>query len=157
MRRRRLIVVLGGAALWPLAGHTQQPESLSLSKTKATARPGPSDDTYLLTGQKNFGSGSGITSYMITVAVPEGEAAPDMFVLDMRGVPWDGSAGVTLTEPAKKSAQNIPKNCCRTTIAEPIGENASCTAPYRGSGRLLKPRPGRLIRARRSWRLHHGR
>jgi alkylation response protein AidB-like acyl-CoA dehydrogenase len=34
---------------------------------------------------------------MITVAVPEGETDPDMFVLDMRGVPWDGSAGVTLT------------------------------------------------------------
>jgi alkylation response protein AidB-like acyl-CoA dehydrogenase len=68
-----------------------------MSKTKATARPGPSDGIYLLTGQKNFGSGSGITSYMVTVAVPEGEAAPDMFALDMREVPWDGSAGVTLT------------------------------------------------------------
>jgi alkylation response protein AidB-like acyl-CoA dehydrogenase len=68
-----------------------------ISKTKATARRGPSEGTYLLTGQKNFGSGSGVTSYMITVAVPEGETAPDMFVLDMREVPWDGSAGVTLT------------------------------------------------------------
>jgi alkylation response protein AidB-like acyl-CoA dehydrogenase len=67
-----------------------------ISQTKATARPGPSDGTYLLTGQKNFGSGSGVTSYMITVAIPEGETAPDMFVLDMREVPWDGSAGVTL-------------------------------------------------------------
>jgi len=26
------------------------------------------------------------------------------------------------SEPAKKSGQNIPKNRCRTTIAEPIGE-----------------------------------
>jgi alkylation response protein AidB-like acyl-CoA dehydrogenase len=34
---------------------------------------------------------------MVTVAVPEGEAAPDMFALDMREMPWDGSAGVTLT------------------------------------------------------------
>src|SRR5215469_2671577 len=68
-----------------------------LSQTKATARRGPSDGTYLLTGQKNFGSGSGITSYMITVAVPEGEAGTDVFVLDMRDVPWDASAGVTLT------------------------------------------------------------
>ena len=68
-----------------------------LAKTKATARRGPSDGTYLLTGQKNFGSGSGVTSFMITVAVPEGETAFDMFVLDMRDVPWDGSAGVTLT------------------------------------------------------------
>ena len=68
-----------------------------LAKTNATARRGPSDGTYLLTGQKNFGSGSGVTSFMITVAVPEGETAFDMFVLDMRDVPWDGSAGVTLT------------------------------------------------------------
>jgi len=70
-----------------------------INKTKAVARHAPSNGTYLLTGQKNFGSGSGITSYMITVAVPEGETAPDMFVLDMREVPWDGSAGVVLTAP----------------------------------------------------------
>src|SRR6516162_9536499 len=70
-----------------------------LSQTKATARRGSFDGAYLLTGQKNFGSGSGVTSYMITVAVPEGETTPDMFVLDMRDVPWDGSSGVTLTSP----------------------------------------------------------
>jgi alkylation response protein AidB-like acyl-CoA dehydrogenase len=34
---------------------------------------------------------------MITVAVPGGESGPDMFVLGMRDVPWDGSAGVTMT------------------------------------------------------------
>jgi alkylation response protein AidB-like acyl-CoA dehydrogenase len=68
-----------------------------IAKSRATARRGPTNGAYLLTGQKNFGSGSGVTSYMITVAVPEGETAPDMFVLDMRNVPWDGSARVTLT------------------------------------------------------------
>jgi alkylation response protein AidB-like acyl-CoA dehydrogenase len=68
-----------------------------IAQTRATARIGPTDGAYLLTGQKNFGSGLGVTSYMVTVAVPEGEAAPDMFALDMRGVPWDGSAGATLT------------------------------------------------------------
>jgi alkylation response protein AidB-like acyl-CoA dehydrogenase len=68
-----------------------------IAKTRAMARRGPTDGAYLLTGQKNFGSGSGVTSYMVTMAVPEGETAPDMFALDMRGVPWDGSAGVTLT------------------------------------------------------------
>jgi alkylation response protein AidB-like acyl-CoA dehydrogenase len=46
-----------------------------LSQTKATARRGPSDGAYLLTGQKNFGSGSGITSYMITV-LRRGSPAP---------------------------------------------------------------------------------
>jgi alkylation response protein AidB-like acyl-CoA dehydrogenase len=34
---------------------------------------------------------------MLTVAVPEGESDPDMFVLDMQDMPWDGSTGVTLT------------------------------------------------------------
>ncbi len=67
------------------------------SKTKATARRASDDEPYLLTGQKQFGSGSGITSFMITQAVPEGEAAPDVFYMDMRGVPWDGSAGALLT------------------------------------------------------------
>ena len=58
-----------------------------LNKTRATARRGPSDGNYLLTCQKNFGSGSGVTSYMITMAVPEEETAGDLFFLDMRGVP----------------------------------------------------------------------
>src|SRR5258708_29598081 len=43
-----------------------------------------------LTGRRISGAGR-VTSYMVTVAVPEGETAPDMYV------PWDGSAGVTLT------------------------------------------------------------
>ena len=68
-----------------------------LTRSKATARRDPSDGGYGLSGQKNMGSGSGITSFMLTVAIPEGEAAPDVFFLDMRKVPWDGSAGVTLT------------------------------------------------------------
>jgi alkylation response protein AidB-like acyl-CoA dehydrogenase len=33
---------------------------------------------------------------MITTAVAEGEEAPDLFFVDMRGRPWDGSAGLTL-------------------------------------------------------------
>ncbi|MGB2695818.1 MAG: acyl-CoA dehydrogenase family protein [Dehalococcoidia bacterium] len=66
-----------------------------VTKSKAIARPDGSG-AYQLTGQKHFGSGSGITSFMITSALAEGEQEPDWFVLDMRGVPWDGSAGVKL-------------------------------------------------------------
>ena len=33
---------------------------------------------------------------MITVAVPDGEEEADLFFMDMRGVPWDGSTGVKL-------------------------------------------------------------
>ena len=51
---------------------------------------------YTLSGQKHFGSGSGITSFMVTMAVPEGEAGVHPFFLDVRGVPWDGSTGMKL-------------------------------------------------------------
>jgi hypothetical protein len=36
---------------------------------------------------------------MITTAVPTGEGAPDVFVLDLRGQPWDGSTGLRLVAP----------------------------------------------------------
>ena len=55
--------------------------------------------SYRLTGQKQFGSGSGVTSYMMTAAVPEGEEQPDLFYLDVRGAPWDGSTGMALVAP----------------------------------------------------------
>lgn len=78
------------------------------ARTRATARRAPDADAsdplrHRLTGQKHFGSGSGITSYMITTAIPEGETEPDIFfvdmrgVLDRRGVPLDDRAGVRLT------------------------------------------------------------
>lgn len=67
------------------------------SKSRAIAKPRHADGLYLISGQKHFGSGSGITSFMITQAVPVGESAPDVFYMDMRGVPWDGSTGATLT------------------------------------------------------------
>jgi alkylation response protein AidB-like acyl-CoA dehydrogenase len=70
-------------------------------KTKSQATL--SDDTlalpgegYRVSGDKHFGSGSGIASFMITTAVPEGEDVPTVFVLDMRDRAWDGSAGVKL-------------------------------------------------------------
>lgn len=53
--------------------------------------------TYGVTGDKHFGSGSGIADRMMTTALPEGEEDPTIFVLDVRGRPWDGSAGLKLT------------------------------------------------------------
>jgi alkylation response protein AidB-like acyl-CoA dehydrogenase len=50
----------------------------------------------VLSGAKHFGSGSGITSFMITTARAEGESEADWFYLDVRDVPWDGSRGVQL-------------------------------------------------------------
>ena len=64
------------------------------SKTRAVALR--RDGAYRLSGTKHFGSGSGIASFMITTAIPEGERAPATFILDLRGRQWDGSSGVRL-------------------------------------------------------------
>ncbi|HYM32981.1 MAG TPA: acyl-CoA dehydrogenase [Candidatus Cybelea sp.] len=64
-------------------------------KTRAVAAPAE-NGRYRVTGDKHFGSGSGILSFAITMARPEGEDSPDVFVLDLRGVPWDGSTGMKL-------------------------------------------------------------
>jgi alkylation response protein AidB-like acyl-CoA dehydrogenase len=65
-----------------------------VAKTRSAVRR--DGETWRLTGQKHFGSGSGVTSFMVTAGLPEGEAEPDWFMFDMRGVPWDGSKGVKL-------------------------------------------------------------
>jgi alkylation response protein AidB-like acyl-CoA dehydrogenase len=67
-----------------------------VSKSRAVARPSPSGEGYVLSGQKHFGSGSGIASYMITSAVAEGDAQADWFHLDVRDAPWDGSTGLKM-------------------------------------------------------------
>lgn len=53
-------------------------------------------DGWRLSGEKHFGSGSGVTSFMITTARADGEERPDVFVVDMRALPWDASAGLEL-------------------------------------------------------------
>ena len=71
------------------------------TKTVATAEPGAiatlPGESFRLSGDKHFGSGSGVTSFMITTALVEGATTPDFFVVETRGRPWDGSAGMTLT------------------------------------------------------------
>jgi alkylation response protein AidB-like acyl-CoA dehydrogenase len=72
-----------------------------IAKTKATATPADLEPflpgrTYAVTGDKHFGSGSGVTDRMMTTAVPDGEQDPTIFVLDVRGRPWDGTAGLKL-------------------------------------------------------------
>jgi alkylation response protein AidB-like acyl-CoA dehydrogenase len=75
---------------------TSEPGSggdVARSRTVARAADGGG---YRITGQKHFGSGSGIASYMITSAVAEGDAQADWFFLDTRGTTWDGSTGARL-------------------------------------------------------------
>jgi len=67
--------------------------------TSAVVEPSRPLLDYRITGRKHFGSGSGMTSFMITQAVPVGERGPDLFYLDVRHVPWDGSTGMTLKAP----------------------------------------------------------
>jgi alkylation response protein AidB-like acyl-CoA dehydrogenase len=72
-----------------------------IARTRAVAAPLDATPflpgrTYAVTGDKHFGSGSGITDRMMTTAVPEGESDPTIFVLDVRDRPWDGSAGLKL-------------------------------------------------------------
>jgi alkylation response protein AidB-like acyl-CoA dehydrogenase len=50
----------------------------------------------VLSGRKHFGSGSGVTSYMITNAIPAPGSPPSTLFLDVRDVPWDGSTGMKL-------------------------------------------------------------
>jgi alkylation response protein AidB-like acyl-CoA dehydrogenase len=69
-----------------------------VARTAAAAEAGP-DGGWRISGKKHFGSGSGVTSFMVTSARPVGEDEPDWFLLDVRDVPWDGSRGVTLLAP----------------------------------------------------------
>ena len=56
----------------------------------------PGSMKYRLSGQKHFGSGSGLTSFMTTRAIPDGEDTPDLFFIEVRNHPWDGSTGMRL-------------------------------------------------------------
>lgn len=72
-----------------------------IAKTKATATPADVEPflpgrTYAVTGDKHFGSGCGVTDRMMTTAVPDDEQDPTIFVLDVRGRPWDGTVGLKL-------------------------------------------------------------
>jgi alkylation response protein AidB-like acyl-CoA dehydrogenase len=60
---------------------------------------GPPGSGWLLSGQKHFGSGTGVTSYVLTTAVPDGDEGPDWFYVPVEGNPLDGSAGVAIIAP----------------------------------------------------------
>ena len=95
-QRRRVARAALGGAWWGTI--TSEPGSGGdVANTRAVARPaaGAGGLAYRISGAKHFGSGSGITSYMLTSGLPADEA-PDWFVLDVRDVPWDGSTGMRL-------------------------------------------------------------
>lgn len=67
-----------------------------ISSTRASATP-VGGLNYLLTGEKHFGSGAGVASFMTTAARVVADDDPPTFFLDMRNAPWDGSRGMTMT------------------------------------------------------------
>ncbi len=67
-----------------------------VGRTRTAAVPA-GEGEFRISGQKHFGSGSGIASFMVTTALPAGEEQADWFYIDARGAPWDGSTGMTLT------------------------------------------------------------
>jgi alkylation response protein AidB-like acyl-CoA dehydrogenase len=67
-----------------------------VGRTRALAKPAE-NGAHFISGQKHFGSGSGIAAYMVTTALPEGEDTADWFFMDVRGARWDGSNGMKLT------------------------------------------------------------
>lgn len=67
-----------------------------IMKTRTVAVPMEAPGGFSLTGEKHFGSGSGQTSFMITTAKVEGDKHPDLFYMDMRGAPWDGTTGLKM-------------------------------------------------------------
>ena len=100
--QQRHAVFAGAAAGEQWGTITSEPGSGGdISRTRSTATPIDDDPfmpgrVYAVTGDKHFGSGSGIADRMITTAVPQGEDGPTIFAIDVRGRPWDGSAGMTL-------------------------------------------------------------
>lgn len=99
---QRRAVFTGAAAGEQWGTITSEPGSGGdIGRTRATAAPTTGmafmeGRGYAVSGDKHFGSGSGITDRMVTTAIPDGEEGPAMFALDVRDRPWDGSAGITL-------------------------------------------------------------
>jgi len=72
-----------------------------IGRTRSVATPIDAEhslpgSTYAVSGDKHFGSGSGVVDHMMTTAIPAGEDDPTIFVLDVRDRPWDGTAGMQL-------------------------------------------------------------
>jgi alkylation response protein AidB-like acyl-CoA dehydrogenase len=67
-----------------------------VARTSTTAERVGEGHRYRITGQKHFGSGSGIASYVLTSALPADTAAPDWFFLHVKDAPWDGATGMHL-------------------------------------------------------------
>jgi alkylation response protein AidB-like acyl-CoA dehydrogenase len=104
-------------------------------RTRATARPSdpvPGQEEipgphYRLTGEKHFGSGSGIASFMLTTVLPEGELEADWFFLDVRENRQTGTSGGTTGHATGHATGG-------TTSAPATPRGMTLTAPWDGHG-----------------------
>jgi len=104
-------------------------------RTRATARPSdpaPGQEEipgrhYRLTGEKHFGSGSGIASFMLTTALPEGELEAGWFFLDVRENRQTGTSGGTTGDATGHATGG-------TTSAPATPRGMTLTAPWDGHG-----------------------
>ncbi len=102
-QRETIFATVEGGAWWGTI--TSEPGSGGdVSRTRTVAQRDTSDDQapergWRLTGQKHFGSGTGVTSYMLTTAVADGEDQPDWFYVPVAGRAFDGGDGITLVAP----------------------------------------------------------
>jgi alkylation response protein AidB-like acyl-CoA dehydrogenase len=67
-----------------------------VARTRTVARA--DGEVWRLTGQKHFGSGSGMSRYMVTTARPEGSERPDWFYVPIPH-PLDEAPGITVVAP----------------------------------------------------------
>ena len=84
---------LAGEQWGTITSETRQRRRHRTTRRRRAGRVDLPGATYGVTGDKHFGSGSGMTDRMITTAVPVGEAEPMLFALDVRDRPWDGVQG----------------------------------------------------------------
>jgi alkylation response protein AidB-like acyl-CoA dehydrogenase len=105
-QRAAVMATAAAGAQWGTA--TSEPGSGGdVARTRAVARPVDRDDDidvpgrrYLLTGDKHFGSGTGVCSFMFTTAIPVDEDEPAAFFLDTRAVAAGGAQdGFTIARP----------------------------------------------------------
>lgn len=95
-KQRNMVFDAARAGLWFGTIASEPGIGGDFMATKAVAKP-DGGDLWRLSGDKYMGSGSGITSFMMTVARPDGETQPDIFLIDTRGLAWDGSQGLKMT------------------------------------------------------------
>jgi alkylation response protein AidB-like acyl-CoA dehydrogenase len=97
-QRKRIFQGVVGGDWWGTI--TSEPGSGGDVLNTRTAAVGSTEEGWRISGEKHFGSGSGATTHMVTTARGtcdgKDEELPDIFTLDVRGVPWDGSRGMKL-------------------------------------------------------------